>query len=197
MGRRPDDTTSVCGILDHLARRAGASDRVTVGDLLDALGARTYGPALLVPALIGMSPISGIPVVPTILAGLIILFAVQMLFGREHMWLPGFARHRHLPEERLVASIEKIRPIAKRLDRWFHGRLLILTGGLFVRIAAAACIGLALMVPPLELLPFAAGAPMAAIALFGIALTVRDGLLMALAMSGTVAVAAFALWSAF
>lgn len=37
---------------------------------------------------------------------------------------------------------------------------------------------------------------MAAIALFSIALTVRDRLRMALALGGTVAVAGFALWSA-
>ena len=37
---------------------------------------------------------------------------------------------------------------------------------------------LALTVPPLELLPFASSAPMAAIAMFGLALLVHDGALM-------------------
>src|SRR5690606_36946996 len=54
------------------------------------------------------------------------------------------------------------------------------------RIAAAICILLALTVPPLELVPFATTAPMGAIAAFGLALFVRDGLLMiiAAALSG-------------
>ena len=47
-----------------------------------------------------------------------------------------------------------------------------------VRIAAAGCVALALTVPPLELLPFASAAPMAAIAAFGLAITVKDGALM-------------------
>jgi hypothetical protein len=39
---------------------------------------------------------------------------------------------------------------------------------------------LCLTVPPLEFIPFASTAPMAAIAAFGLAMTLRDGLLMAL-----------------
>jgi len=47
-----------------------------------------------------------------------------------------------------------------------------------IRLSAVACILLALTVPPLELLPFASSAPMAAIAMFGLALLVHDGALM-------------------
>jgi hypothetical protein len=39
---------------------------------------------------------------------------------------------------------------------------------------------LCLTVPPLELVPFASTAPMAAIAAFGLGMTLRDGLLMGL-----------------
>jgi hypothetical protein len=41
--------------------------------------------------------------------------------------------------------------------------------------------------PPLELLPFASTAPMAAIATFGLALLVRDGVLMLVATCLSVA----------
>lgn len=51
-----------------------------------------------------------------------------------------------------------------------------------MKLAAACCIILALTVPPLELLPFATTVPMVAIAAFGLALLVRDGLLMIIAM---------------
>ena len=37
-------------------------------------------------------------------------------------------------------------------------------------------------VPPLELVPFASSAPMIAIAAFGLAITVRDGVLMLVAL---------------
>lgn len=59
--------------------------------------------------------------------------------------------------------------------------------------AAAGAIGLALMVPPLELIPFASSAPMIAITVFGLALLAHDGVLMLLALllvTGAVAVGA-------
>ena len=56
-----------------------------------------------------------------------------------------------------------------------------------MRIAGAVVIALAATVPPLELLPFASSAPMLAIAAFGLALLVRDGLLMLIACALSVA----------
>jgi hypothetical protein len=103
------------------------------------------------------------------------------LFGRKHLWLPGFLAARSISAEKACKSTSKLRRLAGWLDRTFHGRLPNFTKGSFVRIAAGLCILLALTVPPLEILPFATTAPMAAIAAFGLALLVRDGLLMIIA----------------
>ena len=151
---------------------------MTIGSVVDALGSRSYGPFLVAPALLVLTPIGAIPAVPSILAAIIILFAVQIAIGRDHLWLPGFVKKAGASSDRVETSVEKLRPIAKRLDRWFHGRLEWLTRGPAMRIAAAGCIALALTVPPLELLPFASAAPMAAIAAFGLAITIKDGALM-------------------
>jgi hypothetical protein len=75
-------------------------------------------------------------------------------------------------------ALDKVKPFARRMDGWFHGRLCSLSGDLGTRAAAVCCILLALTVPPLEFLPFVASAPMLAIATFGLAITVRDGILM-------------------
>jgi len=66
-----------------------------------------------------------------------------------------------------------------------------------VKLAAVMILALCATVPPLEFLPFASSAPMLAIASFGLALLVRDGLLMLIAsvLSGgavAVAIASFA-----
>lgn len=53
-----------------------------------AFGKRSYGPFLLVPALIEISPVGGIPGMPTVLAATIIPFAALMVFGRKYIWLP-------------------------------------------------------------------------------------------------------------
>ena len=176
------DPQSIGDILDAIRELADDGDKVSLGDLVEAFGSRSYGPFLLMPALIEMSPIGGIPGVPTVLAAIIVLFAAQMVFGRKHIWLPKFAAKWGVKSERARKAADKMDGIARFLDHWFHGRWPALTGGPFVRVAAVGSILLALSVPPLELLPFASTAPMAAIAAFGLALLVRDGVLMIAAM---------------
>lgn len=167
-------------ILDRLEQEGRDDDRATVGDVTGALGDRGFGPFLFVPALIEISPIGGVPGVPTLLALIIALFAVQILMGRDEMWLPGFLERRSVSGDKLAKSADKLRGVGRWLDRWFHGRLEALTTDKVARIAGIAVLLLCLTVPPLELVPFASTAPMAAIAAFGLAMTLRDGLLMAL-----------------
>lgn len=176
-----EDPKSVGDILDRLEQIAREEDKVTLGKVIEALGSRSHGPFLLIPALIDISPVGGIPGLPTVLGAIIILVAAQMLLGRTHLWLPGFLERRSLSSEKTCKTTRKLRGVARFMDRWFHGRLPRLTQGPFIRVAAGLCILLALTVPPLELLPFATTAPMAAIAAFGLALLVRDGLLMVIA----------------
>ena len=165
-------------VLDELDSACEGGDCVRVGGLVEAFGRRGYGAFLLLPALLEISPIGGIPGVPTVLALVVILFASQILVGRDHMWLPRILRERKLPAGKLDEAIDKARPLARRLDRWFHGRLSPLAGRAAGRIAAVLCVLLSCTVPPLEIVPFASTAPMGAIGLFGIALLVRDGLVM-------------------
>ncbi|MBM9595919.1 exopolysaccharide biosynthesis protein [Roseitranquillus sediminis] len=183
------DQHAVESILDELKGTAKEGDRISVGESVEALGHRGYGPLLFVPALIEISPIGGIPGVPTILALIILLFAVQIAWGRDHMWLPGFLERRSVSTDRMKGAVDKSRPVGRWLDRWFHGRLPRLTGKPARRIAACVVILLCLSVPPLELIPFASTAPMAAIAAFGLAITLRDGLLMMLGFALTVVAA--------
>ena len=173
---------SVCDILDRLRTTADKHDRVSVGDVLDAIGDRSYGPAILIPALIEVTPIGGIPGVPTFLALIIALCALQMLFDKDHLWLPGFIQKRAVSGAKLHKAADKLDGIAHRLDKWFHGRLPRFVKQPWPRIAAVAIIILCCTVPPLEFVPFASTAPMLAIASIGLALLVRDGLLMLVAL---------------
>lgn len=176
-----DDPHSVGDILDRLEELADEKDAVSLGQTIKAFGNRSYAPFLIVLPLIDISPVGSIPGLPTVLALVIVLTAGQLLFGREHLWLPGFLANRSLTSEKVKKGVEKVRPVGKWMDRWFHGRLPGLTKGPMVRVAAAAIIVMTLAVPPLELLPLATTAPMAAIAAFGMALLVKDGLLMIVA----------------
>lgn len=191
-----DEPQSVGDVLDKLRDLADEGD-VQIGHMTEAFGSRSHGPFLLVPALIEMSPIGGIPVVPTVLAALIALFAVQIILGREHLWLPGFVAKRTLKADKVRNASEKLRGVARFMDRHFHGRLPALTRGLFPRVAGVIIVLLCMTVPPLELLPFASTAPMLAIAAFGLAMMVRDGLLMlaAFLLSGLAVSVGLGLWA--
>lgn len=184
---------SVAAILDRLDEAAEGRSRVCVGDIVKAMGDRGFGPFLLVPALIEVSPIGGIPTVPTILASLIALVAIQIVIGRDHLWLPGFVERRSLRAGRFETAVERLRPLGTWLDRWFHGRLSLFVSKPFVRGAALIAILACLTVPALEFIPFASTIPMAVVIALGLAITVKDGLLMMLAYAGTIA-GIYGLW---
>lgn len=179
-GGDPQSVGDVLDRLQELGEDAGG-DKVRLGDMLEAMGHRAYGPFLIVLPMIEISPVGGIPGLPTALAAVLVLLAIQLVLGREHLWLPRFLADRGMKGVKLQKVVDKGRPIARRMDKWFHGRLSALTKGPMVKVAGVAIILLCLTVPPLELLPFASTAPMAAIMAFGIALLVRDGVLMVIA----------------
>lgn len=181
------DIHSASDILDRLRDVANDEEQVPIGDVVEAMGARSFGPFIMLPALIEISPLGAVPGIPTFLALVIAITAAQLLFGRDHLWLPGFVRNRSAKGEKVLKAVDRLRPIAEWMDRWFHGRMKRFASGPFPRIAAACVIALAMTVPPLEFIPFASTAPMAAIAAFGLALIVRDGLLMLIAGVLTVA----------
>lgn len=183
----PSDAPGVGDILDHLASAAERTDEVRIGDIAERFGPQGFGPFLLLPALIEVSPIGGIPGLPTLLALIIIVFAVQILLGRRHLWLPRVVARRGIAARRVAEAVAKLRPLALWLDRWFHGRLRLLVTAPFVKLAAVIVILACVSVPFLEIFPFASTIPMAVVIAFGLAMTVRDGLLMALAFAATLA----------
>ncbi|WP_337191067.1 exopolysaccharide biosynthesis protein [Qipengyuania vulgaris] len=188
MGRHePQSVEDVIGELDELAAQ---NEKVCIGDVLDDFGRRSFGPFIMLPALIEITPVGGIPGVPTFLALIIALVAVQMLFGKDHIWMPQFLQKRAVGAKKLHKSVKKLRGIAHWLDGHSKDRLGNLTEGIWLKVAAFAVIILCVTVPPLEFLPFASSGPMLAIAAIGLALIVRDGLVMLFAL--LLAVAAIA-----
>lgn len=166
-------------VMDRMAT-AAESDRVCVGDLLEAMGHRSHGALMLAPSLVVISPISGIPGVPTLLGIIIALISVQMLIGRKTIWLPRRLRHRCIAGRRLQSAIAHLQPVGRTVDRWVRPRLLPLTRKPFRKLIAVTCLALALIMPPMELLPFATSILAAAVAAFSLALFARDGLLAVL-----------------
>ncbi len=158
-------------------QEAGASDRVSIGDLTDALGSRSFGPLLLVPSLILITPLSGIPGAPTTGAIVIVLVAVQMLLGKGTVWLPDFVRNRTLRRKRVQTIAKSLQPAARVIDRLTGRRMAFLTHRPFNLLLVVPCIALALAMPPLEFVPMSSTILAAGIFVLALALTAQDGLL--------------------
>jgi len=188
---------SVGDILDGLNELADENEKVSVAQVMGAFGTRTFGPAIMIPALLEITPIGAIPGVPTFLATIVILVAAQKMFGRRTLWLPGIIGNRNVSAEKLSEATEKLRPTAEFMDRHFHGRLKRMTRSPFSQLAAGLVCLLCLTVPFLEVLPFASSVPMLAIAGFGLAVLVRDGALMMVALVASLVALALGLdyWS--
>lgn len=189
-------STAVEDMLDNIRDVAEQDGReqVSVGNVIEAIGGRGFGPLIFVPALIEETPIGSIPGVPTFLALIIALFAVQLVMGRDHVWLPGFLERRSVKASRVCKATDSLRGIGGWLDRHFGRRLDRFAGPKAARIAGLVILGLCLTVPPLELIPWASAAPMLAIAFLGLAMTVRDGLLMLLGFAGAAVAAGAVIW---
>jgi len=176
---------NLTSILDDLTNDH-EDEQTSLGSVIADFENRGFGPLLLVPAIIVLLPIVGaIPGVPAICALLIILIASQMLFGRQHPWIPGFLSKRKIEQKKVDSAVDAARPWAKRIDKVFSQRLEFLTGDIASRIVAIVAIFLAIVMIPLEAVPFAAAIPAASIALLALSLSAKDGLLTAIGLLST------------
>lgn len=165
-------------------------DGLTIQEMLDRVGPRSFGAILLIPALILVSPLSAIPLMPTLGGLVIITIAVQAFFGRRHLWLPRVLAKRKLNKSQLTRAVRFLRKPAAWLDKHSRRRLHLLTGAPLDRIALLSVIGVAATWPFLELVPMFTSISAGGVALVAFALMVRDGIILIAGytvLAGTVA----------
>jgi hypothetical protein len=182
-------------IVDGLMNVAEENDEISVKALIAEFGDRSFAPFMLLLALVGMLPTGGIPGVPTFVSICIALVAVQLAWGRDHIWVPGFIARRSVSSDKLWGATDKLKKVATVLDRLAEGRMQWLTTDIGLRVIGTLIVVICCFVPPLELVPFAAAIPFAAIALLSLAIIVRDGLIILIAgllAIGGIGYAAFA-----
>jgi hypothetical protein len=129
----------------------------------------------LAPALIVVTPLSGIPLLPLICGITIALVSMQMILGRRQIWLPEWLRRRRVRRERLMRALSwLVRPL-RVLDRIRH-RLPWLVQRPLAVVPQALCILCGLAMPFLELVPMTSSILGAAVACLAITLVAGDGL---------------------
>jgi hypothetical protein len=182
---RNRDFEDILDVLHVACQRAG-TNRVSVGDVMNIIGDRSFGPLLFVPGLIGLSPIGAIPGVPGVMAVIVMIVAGQILIGMDHAWLPNGIARRSIEAPRLRRAVEVIHPYARYVDMLLRRRLTLLTEGVFFYVLAALCFLVAIVTPIIELVPIAGIVPNAAICAYALAITAHDGLwaLVAFLLSG-------------
>ncbi len=158
-------------------------DTVTVGDLLNAVGRRSYGPVLLLLGFIAISPLTIIPGANVLVALVTLIFAVQMAVGRHYPWIPRKALEFSFPRKHLISGVAVADKYVAQIDRFLKPRLTFLTQTPFAQLVALACVGAALVTLPLSFVPLGPVIPSLAILLFGLAITARDGVVIVLASS--------------
>ncbi len=170
-------------VLFRLAHE-GDSDRVSIGNLLAALGDRAIGALMfvfaapnVVPAPPGLSGILGAPLV---------FLAAQLMLGMKP-WLPGVITRRSIARDDLQTLVRRLSPWLARAEKLLRPRWSTLTHPPLEYAVGLLCFVLAVVI----VLPIPLGNILPALALSMLALGVleRDGLWV---IAGT-ATAAFAL----
>lgn len=168
------------GLLDALLQET-SGEHVTLGQLMDIAGRRTFGPVILLLGFISISPLTIVPGANWLVAAVTLLFAVQLMFGRRHPWLPKKLLNTQFPRPFLEKSVNASRKVAHVADSLTSPRLVFLTEPPFVIGVAIACIVAALATFPLGLIPLGPVLPGVSIVLLGIGMTARDGVFLGLA----------------
>lgn len=171
----PETGATVLNVVEKLDQ---LTDRqvVSVDDILDAFGRSAFLPTMMVPALLVVSPLSGIPFFSSICGLTIALIASQLLIQRQRLWLPGFIRRRRITGARLHRGADRLRGVAAWIDRHSRDRVKALVSRKFLPVIFLACMVSGLSMPFLEVMPFSSSILGMAVLCFTTAVIAADGL---------------------
>ncbi len=184
-------------VLDDLGDAAEASDkRMSVGDVLEAFEARSFGALLTLVALIAALPVIGaIPGVSILTGTLIVLIAGQYVVGRTTPWIPERLRQLSVGADSMRSGVEAARPYAARIDKVVRPRLTFLTSSRAAKtVIAAGAVALALLFYPMALVPGGVWPPALSVMALGLALLSGDGVLALVGGVGGVGSIAALFW---
>ena len=177
--RRPRRLSEVFA---QLARDAHGP--ISIGHIRDALGNRSFAPLLVLFAAFNLLPLP--PGTSAILGLPLIIVSAQMVYGTKQAWLPSALSNRSLNADTFRSMMDWIIPRLIRIERVIRPRYWPFWRKQGDRVIG--CIALVLAIVVTLPIPLGNWLPAFATALLGLALSERDGLL--LAVGGAVCVAA-------
>ena len=188
----PDhDARDLEELLEQIATAARSDDtRITLGDILEAVGTRSFAPLLMLTGTLLASPLSGIPLFSTTMGLIVMLVSAQMLSGRRHFWLPYWIMSRRLQRENLLRALHWLQRPCAVIDRYLKPRLTYLVRGSSRTLIALICTVIAIMMPIMEMVPFSSSLVGVMFCAFGLALVAQDGLVALVAYAMIMAIVA-------
>ncbi|MWD26325.1 exopolysaccharide biosynthesis protein [Aquicoccus sp. SCR17] len=166
------------GELIDAIRHCTCQEDASVADMMGEIGDRSFAPAVLLPALLLVSPLSGIPGTPTIGAIIVLTIALQWLRGRRHLWLPRFVMDRSIPARRLTQALDFLERPARWIDKCTRHRLDFMVQPPMRTVTIVLICLLALTWPPLEFVPMVTSVSAFAVALLALGQMARDGVVV-------------------
>ena len=169
--RTETEFIAASALLDDVGRRFH-SDSVSVAEVTAALGDRGPAAALLLFTLPGLVPLPGVPA-GMLFGTVIVLMSMQMMAGRESLWLPDWLGRRRIGRGVLLACLDGARKPLARLERWMRPRWSRLAGVHMLRPLSPLVffMGLLIALP----IPFGNVAPALALIAVSLGVLTRDG----------------------
>ena len=176
--------TTLSSILQALAQDAGRQ-RISVNDLLQALGDRALAAMLFVFAFPNVLPVP--PGTSAVLGAPLVFLAAQLTFGRQP-WLPAVIARRSMSQADFAVLVRRIGPWLARAERLLRPRATALVVPPMEYIVGGVCLllGLILTLP----IPLGNVLPALSISVLALGVLERDGLWVAIGLLIAAAAAA-------
>ena len=185
-------THALSEVLDRL-ESSTHGESIAVQEVIEKLGPKSFASLMLVFSLISTSPASAIPGITAIVAAIVFILTLQMIIGRDCVWLPGFITRRHMSTKKLCKGIAWLRKPVAFVERFLRPRLGFLLHRPWLLLPLVLILCLTLFMPFMEVIPTSGSIASAVIAFFAAGLLTRDGGLVAVALALLLGVAV-AVW---
>lgn len=164
---RPRAFSDVLGILS-----ARPSEKMSLGEVVDAFGDRAFGAVMFFFALINLLPWP--PGGTTLTGAPLLLLSAELAWGRDRLWIPRWAEGLSIHRETFRRLIGRFMRPLRRVEAVSRPRLYFLSGGFGQGLIGLACLFLSAVL----VLPVFGGnlVPAVAIAFFSLGVMQRDGL---------------------
>ena len=159
-----------------------ADGPVSIAHMRNALGNRSFAPLLVLFAAFNLLPLP--PGASVVLGIPLIIVSAQMVYGSKQAWLPSFLMKRSMSADQFRRLMDWVIPRLIRLEKLVRPRYWPFWRRQGDRVIGVVALFLAVVVTlPIPLVNWL---PALATALLGLALSERDGILLAIA--GTVVI---------